>query len=192
MANVSTPRYKAPIHLFDNNRSHTWTLLEACLDLNNFKRAESLILALENITQSSDLTMAVNMYLRKFIDTNPDRNQDVVDWLQLIKLKMPNFEPNEVTDALMLRNACLALPRSHSLLTKALSTLGKPKLISILNQRELLDVETVKQVVEYSQLDIQELSTPIQQLYIKRLDTSLFHVLFHSKRLMSWKDIMEK
>lgn len=164
MANVSTPRYKAPIHLFDNNRNHTWTLLEACLDLNNFKRAESLILALENITQSSDLTMAVNMYLRKFIDTNPDRNQDVVDWLQLIKLKMPNFEPNEVTDALMLRNACLALPRSHSLLTKALSTLGKPKLISILNQRELLDVETVKQVVEYSQLDIQELSTPIQQL----------------------------
>lgn len=153
LAHWSSPNDDIYRNIFSSEKLHAWSLLEACLELGNMARAESILYALKELTTEHDLTLAVNMYLKKLLEVYPDQCAKVDAWMRNVRFKLPQFRANDVTEALMLKNASQALPARPELVRARVENLPEKKLISILQQRELLGHKTINTLVEFLDLD---------------------------------------
>lgn len=151
-AHWSSPKDGVRRDVFSNRIVNAWTLLEACLELGNMERAESVLPVLSEISSEHELTLAVNMYLKKLVERESGYNSLAEDWMRRIRFKLPNFKPNEITDALLLRNACMALPQNPEILESRLRDVTKARLASILKQRELFDADAVDLITRHAEL----------------------------------------
>ncbi|ANB13628.1 hypothetical protein AWJ20_1927 [Sugiyamaella lignohabitans] len=100
----SSPNDLISRNSFAKNHIHLWTLLEACIESGNMTRAESVLIGLSEIANSSDVTLAVNNYLNKLVQLNAGNSSVGLQWIKKIRNKISKFEPNTVTDAIILKS----------------------------------------------------------------------------------------
>lgn len=153
----SSPNDRIVRNVFSSNSVHAWTLLEACLEQENMTRAESVLLGLSEISGSSDIALAVNTFLQKLIDINEKRPEVPINWLKRIEFQIPKFQPNDATNALLLRNACSNGPGGPTLLQSFVEKYSKSKVLNLLRQFEILGAENIAKVMSVADIKPNEL-----------------------------------
>ncbi|PRT55212.1 DNA-directed RNA polymerase, mitochondrial [Wickerhamiella sorbophila] len=152
----SSNRDSVPQNAFTSDYSQAWSLLEACLESGNLERAEAVLVGLVDLaTDQNDITLAVNSYLLKVIETNAGHPLIAETWLRKTIYLIPRFKPNGVTEAMMLKNAYLSGDTSH---WRKYVTDRKDKLSSVLSHIEVLGAQTCRDIVVNSGLDISQMS----------------------------------
>lgn len=106
----SSPNDNISVNTFSKDYSHLWTLLEACLDTQNFSRAQDVLINFSKRSKGSEVTVAVNNYLLRLAEVNEKDASVASKWLNMIESELENtdFKPSSVTYAILLRNVALA------------------------------------------------------------------------------------
>lgn len=146
--------------LLNSEYVHAWGLLEACLEANNLERAEFVLLGFSEICHDrTDITLAVNNYLSKLANLNPEDPTVAKGWLNRIQYILKGkFEPNTLTDAIMLRNAYTSGNAS------AYMHLVRRQLPKILSHVEVFGIRAVQDLIHMSQLDKTKIDPKVQDL----------------------------
>lgn len=150
---VSSPSVSRPISRpaatsnWTGSHGQAWMLMEACLESGNLERAESVLLGLTELGSDEDVPLAINNYLLRLVEMNAGRPQIAKDWLSRVERTVPRFRPNDVTEAIMLKNACLS--GSVDYLRVHLKQLQPPnKLAALVKHVEVLGVQHIKKIAE--------------------------------------------
>lgn len=134
--------------------------MDACLEGHNFDRAESILLSLVEMSRPHDVTLAVNHYLHKLVDANAGKHIAASSWFQRIKYSI-NFEPNSVTDAILLKNAYLS---GDPTVLASFAATHRPSLFKALSHVEILGVQAVAQIVAALNIDVKDLDSRTSKL----------------------------
>lgn len=144
----SSPHDVVSRNSFARDHVHLWTLLEACIEVNNMTRAESILVGLSEIASDQDVTLAVNNYLLKLGELNPSDPSVLHDWLKRIKIRMKSFKPNSVTYAIILK--CMYTAKDYKGIKSFLKARNNDEVKQILNRIEVLGLEPLRGIVEVS------------------------------------------
>lgn len=143
----SSPNDEIGIQPYTKDYSHLWTLLEACLDTQNFTRAQDVLINFSKHCGSNDISMAVNNYLLRLAEVNEKDASVGQVWLTQIQTKIRNFERSPVTDAILLRNICLASDFSASEINDLLA--GK-NVEQVFRHVDVLGIDVIAKIVKVS------------------------------------------
>lgn len=146
----SSPNDLVARNAFTKDHIRLWTLLEACIVSKNFKRAESILIGLSGMASHTDMTLAVNKYLLKLVETNPENPLVAREWLASIAKKIPNFRSNSVTDATLLLNLYTAGQKEQmkELIDDHVESGGSIK--TLLSHVDVLPVRAIQNIIQVS------------------------------------------
>lgn len=133
-----------PRHQFFKDYSHLWTLLEACLETENFTRAEHVLISFSEHSDAKDLTLAVNSYLLRLSELNEKNSDTAQIWLRHISKKIPQFTPDTVTRAIILRNKCLHYDYDRTRISGYIEQYSA----EILKHVDVLGIEMISKIVQ--------------------------------------------
>lgn len=144
----SSPHDKVSRQSLMKNYSHLWTLLEACLDTQNFVRAEDVLISFSSHSAPNDITVAVNNYLLRLAEVNENDASVAQNWLKSISTKLPTFSADSVTHAIVLRNICLATDYDRSAILKHLSEASPDR--EVLKHVDVLGIQMISKIIKVS------------------------------------------
>ena len=141
----SSPHDNVARQSYMKSYSHLWTLLEACLDTQNFIRAQDVLISFSTHSAPKDVTVAVNNYLLRLAEVNKNDASVAQNWLTSISAKLPQFTADSVTDAIILRNVCLATDYDkNSILDLFSNALGR----DMLKHVDVLGIEMISKIIK--------------------------------------------
>lgn len=107
----SSPNDAISRNAFTKDHVRLWTMLETYIDSNDFKRAESILVALNDVASKVDIVLATNNFLLQLVessepnfDARADYSMIAKSWLDRITQIVTNFQSNSVTQAILLKN----------------------------------------------------------------------------------------
>ena len=143
----SSPNDEIGIQPYTKDYSHLLTLLEACLDTQNFTRAQDVLINFSKHCGPNDIAMAVNNYLLRFAEVN-EKNADVAQaWLTQIQTKIRGFKKSSVTYAILLRNICVASDFNVDLINEFLAGKNSEQ---IFRHVDVLGIDVIARIVKVS------------------------------------------
>ncbi|KAF5117575.1 hypothetical protein DV454_001059 [Geotrichum candidum] len=141
----SSPNDEIGIQPYTKDYSHLLTLLEACLDTQNFTRAQDVLINFSKHCGPNDIAMAVNNYLLRFAEVN-EKNADVAQaWLTQIQTKIRGFKKSSVTYAILLRNICVASDFNVDLINEFLAGKNSEQ---IFRHVDVLGIDVIARIVK--------------------------------------------
>lgn len=140
----SSPHDIIPRHHFLKDYSHLWTLLEACLETNNFSRAENVLISFSEHSDPKDITLAVNHYLLRLAELNENDHTVATQWLSHISQRLPNLKTDTITYAIIFRNKCLSSNYNKEKISKYIGQYST----DILKHVDVLGIELISKVVQ--------------------------------------------
>jgi hypothetical protein len=143
----SSPNDEIGIQPYTKDYSHLWTLLEACLDTQNFTRAQDVLINFSKHCGPNDIAMAVNNYLLRLAEVNEKDANVAQVWLTQIQTKIRGFKKSPVTDAILLRNICVASDFNVAVIDEFLA--GK-NLEQIFRHVDVLGIDVIARIVKVS------------------------------------------
>lgn len=148
----SSPNDLVARNAFTKDHIRLWTLLEACIVSQNFKRAESILIGLSGMASSTDMTLAVNKYLLKLVETNPENPLVGREWLASISRKIPSFRSNSVTDATLLLNLYTAGQKEQmkGLIEDHVESGGSIR--TLLSHVDVLPIRAIQNIIRVSKM----------------------------------------
>lgn len=144
----SSPHDNVARQSFMKNYSHLWTLLEACLDTQNFARAEDVLINFTQHSAPKDVGVAVNNYLLRLAEVNENDATVAQKWLASISEKLPMFQQDSVTHAIILRNICLATGYDKEAILKYLTSTSPD--FAVLKHVDVLGIEMISNIIKVS------------------------------------------
>lgn len=142
----SSPHDNVARQSFMKNYSHLWTLLEACLDTQNFARAEDVLISFSAHSSPKDITVAVNNYLLRLAEVNESDASVAQSWLKSISIKLGTFTPDSVTYAIILRNICLATDYDKDAVIQHLNSTSPDR--DVLKHVDVLGIEMISKIIK--------------------------------------------
>lgn len=142
----SSPHDNVARQSFMKNYSHLWTLLEACLDTQNFARAEDVLISFSAHSSPKDIIVAVNNYLLRLAEVNETDASVAQSWLKSISIKLGTFTPDSVTYAIILRNICLATDYDKAAIIQHLNSTSLDR--DVLKHVDVLGIEMISKIIK--------------------------------------------
>lgn len=144
----SSPHDNISRQAFMKNYTHLWTLLEACLDTQNFTRAEDVLINFSYHSAAKDVAVAVNNFLLRFAEVHETDASKTQKWLDDISKKLHMFDPDSVTHAIMLRNICVSSGYDKAQIESYLAQ-NSPD-YEVLKHVDVLGIEMIAKIIEVS------------------------------------------
>lgn len=146
----SSPNDLVARNAFTKDHVRLWTLLEAFIVSKNFKRAESILIGLSGMASQTDMTLAVNKFLLKLVESNAENPIIAKEWLSKISQQVPSFRQNSVTDATLLLNLYTAGEKTQmkELIQDHVNRGGNIK--TLLSHVDVLPVRAIQNIIKVS------------------------------------------
>lgn len=181
---LSSPHDSISRNTFAKNHAHLWTLLEACIDSNNLTRAESVLIGLSGLASKADITLACNNYLLRLCELNETSPSVGQLWIRRIQTKISMFEPNSVTDAIILKNIYSSgnVTDLQRFMKEYESRTGK-SVSELLGHVEVLSIEALKNIVNACNIPLKDINEKYRDIIAasRRVDMEMKQIHSHNE-----------
>lgn len=175
---LSSPHDSISRNAFAKDHAHLWTLLEACIDSNNLTRAESVLIGLSGLASKADITLACNNYLLRLCELNEASPSVGQLWIRRIQTNIPLFEPNSVTDSIILKNIYSSgnVGDLKRFVSQYESRTGN-SVSELLSHVEVLSIEVLKNIVNACNIPLKDVNEKYRDLIaaFKQVDMEIGH-----------------